>query len=112
MPATRVRVTDLPSSATAARFEGADHGGEVSFFLNHNPPGVGTSLHRHPYAETFIVQAGTATFTVDGATIEATEGDIVSVPPNTPHGFVNSGATELRQIGIHAAAAMETEWLE
>jgi quercetin dioxygenase-like cupin family protein len=112
MTATRVRVDDLPSSATAARFEGIDHGGAVSFFLNHNPPGTGTSLHRHPYGETFIVEQGTVTFTVDGATIEATGGDIVSVPPNTPHGFVNSGATELRQIGIHSAATMETEWLE
>ena len=44
---------DLPG-----RFEGADHGSGVSFFLARTPPGRGPRLHRHPYEETFVVHEG------------------------------------------------------
>ncbi len=50
-------------------------------------------------------------FTVGENTIEATAGEVV-VPAGTPHKFVNSGLTALRQINIHPVARMETEWLE
>ncbi len=59
------------------RFEGADHGAGVSFFLARTPPGRGPSLHRHPYEETFVVHEGRLNFTVDGETIEAGAGQIV-----------------------------------
>jgi mannose-6-phosphate isomerase-like protein (cupin superfamily) len=51
-------------------------------------------------------------FTVEEETVEATAGDIVVVPAETPHKFVNSGSAALRQISIHPVARMETEWLE
>ena len=35
--------------------------------------------------------------------IRTLPGGIVIIPPNTPHRFVNSGDTTLRQIGIHAS---------
>jgi mannose-6-phosphate isomerase-like protein (cupin superfamily) len=34
-------------------------------------------LHRHPYAEVFLVQEGNATFTVGEDTIDVTGGQIV-----------------------------------
>jgi mannose-6-phosphate isomerase-like protein (cupin superfamily) len=44
--------------------------------------------------------------------IVAAAGEIVVVPANTPHGFVNTGEGVLRQVNIHASPRMETEWLE
>ena len=81
MSANRIRVTDLPGSVSASRFEGEEHGAAV-------------------------------TFTVGDEQVEATGGEILIVPAGTPHGFVNSGSTPLRQISIHPTASMEAEWLD
>jgi quercetin dioxygenase-like cupin family protein len=104
--------TDLPGSERARRFEGKDHGAQVSFFLSSHAPGEGPGLHRHPYEETFILLGGTATFTVGDETIDADPGHVLIVPPNTPHKFVNSGETRLQQVSIHSAPAMVQEDLE
>ena len=69
-------------------------------------------MHRHPYAEVFLVQEGSATFTVGEETIDVTGGQIVVAPAGIPHKFVNSGAGPLRQIDIHANDRFVTEWLE
>jgi quercetin dioxygenase-like cupin family protein len=94
-------VEDLEPGKTAARFDGRDHGATVSFFINYHPPGAGPGLHYHPYEETFIVQEGTGTFTVDGEEIVARAGQIVIVPAGAVHGFKNTGEGMLRQVSIH-----------
>ena len=76
------------------------------------PPGSGPKLHRHPYEEVFVVQEGSATFTVGEATIEVSGGQVAVVPAGVPHKFVNSGTRRLRQIDIHANERFVTEWLE
>ena len=48
---------DLATGGSAELFSGADHGIDVSFFLNHAAPGSGAEAHRHPYAEVFVVRA-------------------------------------------------------
>jgi quercetin dioxygenase-like cupin family protein len=106
-----VRIETLPDSGNSYRFDGSAHDAPVSFFLLHTEPGEGPGLHRHPYAETFIVQEGEATFTVGDEQIEARAGDIVVAPAETPHGFVNSGSTVLRSVNIHPVAEMQTVWL-
>jgi quercetin dioxygenase-like cupin family protein len=104
---------ELPHSGTAHTFEGYRYGGaNVSFFLTDGPPGTGPELHKHPYAEVFVVQEGDLTFTVGDATIEASAGQIVVVPAGVPHRFVNSGKERARHIDIHASRRMTTEWLE
>jgi mannose-6-phosphate isomerase-like protein (cupin superfamily) len=103
---------DLPGSERARRFEGRDHGSNVSFFLSMHAPGEGPRLHRHPYDETFILLDGQATFTVGDETLTPAPGQVLIVPPNTPHKFVNSGETRLRQVSIHSAAEMVQEDLE
>jgi mannose-6-phosphate isomerase-like protein (cupin superfamily) len=104
---------DLPHSGTAHRFEGFRYSdANTSFFLTDAPPGSGPRLHAHPYAEVFVLQEGQATFTVGGATIEATVDHIVVVRAGMPHKFVNSGTGRLRQISIHSSERMVTEWLE
>ena len=105
-------IDDLPGSETASRFEGRDHGSTVSCFVIHYPPGRHVPLHRHPYEETFIVQAGVATFSVDGETIEVAAGNIVIVPAGAAHGFANNGGEVLRQVSVHPSDHVIQEWLE
>jgi mannose-6-phosphate isomerase-like protein (cupin superfamily) len=75
-------------------------------------PPDGPKLHRHPYEEVFVVQEGSATFTVGEDVIEARGGQVVVVPAGVAHKFVNSGAGRLRQVDIHASDHFVTEWLE
>ena len=102
----------LPLSNIAREFVGDDHGGVgVTFLLVDAEPGRGPALHQHPYEEVFIVQEGRATFELDGDELEVGPGDIVVVPPRTPHRFVNSGAGPLKQVDIHVSPRFDTEWL-
>ena len=103
----------LPHGGTAHTFEGYRYGdADVSFFLTDGPPESGPGLHRHPYAEVFVIHEGEVTFTVGEETIEAGAGQIVVVPAGVPHKFVNSGTTRARHIDIHASSRMTTEWLQ
>jgi mannose-6-phosphate isomerase-like protein (cupin superfamily) len=107
-----VNTTELPGT-TARQFEGYHYGDvPVSFFVSDTPPGRGPSLHKHPYTEVFVVHAGQLTFVVGDATIEATAGQIVIVPADTPHKFTNTGSAVARHIDIHTSGQMETTWLE
>lgn len=111
--ATVVNTDELPGGSTSRQFEGYLHGdAHVSFFLSDTPPGRGPSLHKHPYEEVFVVQAGQLTFTVGDATIKAIAGQIVIAPPDTPHKFVNTGSEPARHIDIHISPRMVTTWLE
>jgi quercetin dioxygenase-like cupin family protein len=106
-----VRIESLPDSGNSHRFDGTEHAAPVSFFILHTRPGEGPSLHRHPYAETFIILEGQVTFTIGNETIEAHAGEIVVAPSETSHAFVNSGSTVLRSVNIHPVAEMQTVWL-
>ncbi|HYP47051.1 MAG TPA: cupin domain-containing protein [Thermoleophilaceae bacterium] len=110
--ASVVNAEDLKSSPTAARFEGGRFGSSVSFFLTNHPPGARVELHCHPYDETFVVEAGSATFNVDGQAVHAREGQIVIVPAGAVHGFVNDGDGPLRVVGIHPSEWIEQEQVE
>jgi mannose-6-phosphate isomerase-like protein (cupin superfamily) len=96
----------------AATFIGKRHESEVSFFLEYVLPGHGPALHRHPYSETFIVLEGEITFTLGREQVVAGPGDMAVAPTLTPHKFINSGDGPARSVNIHAAAEMETEWLD
>lgn len=108
---TVVRVESLPDSGNSYRFDGIDHSAPVSFFLLHTARGEGPDLHRHPYAETFIIQEGEAAFTIGDASFRAAAGEIVVAPADTPHAFVNTGSGVLQSVNIHPVAEMKTVWL-
>ena len=110
--ASVLSVDDLPRGKVSARFEGADHGASVSFFLTEGPPGSGPAPHHHPYEEIFVIEEGESTFTVDGEQIVAGAGQIVIVPAGAVHSFVNSGDGVLRQLSIHPRERMEQVWVE
>ncbi len=107
LPLEQFRITE-----TALRFEGADNGSTISFFVTNHPPEASVPLHRHPYEETFIVQEGRASFSVGDETIEVNAGEALVVPAETAHGFVSVGEDNLRQVSIHPSARVEQEWLE
>jgi len=103
---------DIQINSTAYRFEGRNYGAAASFFLVHTEPGKGVALHIHPYEEIFIVQEGEVTFVVGTETLTVTGGNVVIVPPETPHKFTNTGATPLRQLSIHPSKEIIQTWLE
>ena len=106
---TAIAVSDLPGNLIG-RFEGGEYGSSVSFFIGTFDAGTGPGLHRHPYDETFIVEAGSATFTVGDETLELKAGQIAVVPAGTPHKFVSGEG--FRLISITPAERMEQEDLE
>jgi mannose-6-phosphate isomerase-like protein (cupin superfamily) len=57
------------------------------------------------------MEEGEATVTAGDETRQVGPGDIVIVPPNTPHAFVNTGEGNLRQLDIHLSPRFITEWL-
>jgi len=94
-------------------FAGEDHGGlGVSFLYVDAAPGKGPALHKHAYAEIFIVLEGESRFTAGDEERLVVAGEIVVVPPDTPHRFYNAGEDTLRQIDIHVSPRFVTEWLE
>ncbi|HEX2125464.1 MAG TPA: cupin domain-containing protein [Thermoleophilaceae bacterium] len=102
-----VKQSQLPER----ELEGAEHGAGVSIILVDAQPGRGPALHKHAYEEVFVVQEGRATFTAGDEEREVGAGEIVIVPANTPHRFVNSGDGPLRQVAIHVSPRFATEWL-
>jgi len=113
--ATSLRISnhDLPGPPEAHRLIGADHDGlAISLFLVDDPPGAGPLLHRHPYAEVFVVHAGEVRFEIAEIPLTATAGDILIAPAMSAHRFTNTGQAQLRLTAIHTAPDMDTEWLE
>ena len=113
MTARLHELADLQKTPTAALFEGAKHGDgmAVSFFVTAHPPGEGPDLHFHPYAEAFLVQEGEATFTAGDDEVLARAGQVVVVPPETPHGFKNAGTGTLRIVSFHPNPEVIQTWL-
>jgi mannose-6-phosphate isomerase-like protein (cupin superfamily) len=103
----------LVDGVMTGQFVGRDHGGSVSvIFVDTEVPGAGPSLHQHPYDESFVLHGGEAEFTVAGERLTARAGQVVVVPPWTPHKFVNTGEDRLVMTNIHANDEIVTEWLE
>ena len=95
------------------RWSGEWEGGAADvtrIFHDSVEPGQGPRLHTHPYPETFVIQEGRALFTVGDREIEAGPGQLLVVPPNTPHKFTTLGP--MRSLHIHASPHFTTDWLE
>jgi mannose-6-phosphate isomerase-like protein (cupin superfamily) len=107
-----IKQQQLPWSEIARELVGSQHGLDITIAFVDAEPGRGPATHRHPYAEVFIVLEGRATYTIDGAQVDAQEGDILVAHANEPHAFVNSGTGRLRQIDIHLSPDFDTEWLD
>jgi mannose-6-phosphate isomerase-like protein (cupin superfamily) len=93
----------LPFVGMSHEFLGEKQGAPFSAYIVNAKPGQGPPLHTHPYVEVAFTIEGRASITVGNETREVQSGGIVVIPANTPHRFVNSGNTVLRQIDIHAS---------
>ena len=97
-----MNLEQLPFVGMSHEFVGETHGAPFSAYIVMAQPGKGPPLHTHPYVEVAFTIEGTATITVGEEEREVQAGGIVVIPANTPHRFVNTGETPLRQIDIHA----------
>ena len=107
-----VPLDELDHTEHSHELVGAEHGAPFSIILVHSRPGVGPRVHRHPYVEAFIVEAGEATFRIGDDTLVVGAGHVVVSPAGEAHGFINTGYDELRLVAIHGADRFTTEWLE
>ena len=113
MDAARIIAREDWAEVWQGEFEGGAYGADVSvMFFTTDKIGGGPKLHKHPYAEVFIIRQGRALFTVGDQEIEAVAGQIVFAPPNTPHKFANLGPGRLETTDLHVTNAFATEWLE
>jgi mannose-6-phosphate isomerase-like protein (cupin superfamily) len=107
-----IRQDQLPLSNIARELVGADHGGVgLCLIFVDAAPGAAPELHKHPYEEVFVTLEGQARVVVGDDELAVGPGDVVIVPPDTPHAFTNTGQGQLRQIDIHVSPAFSTEWL-
>ena len=100
------------STLPTGHLKGQEHGATISLILDHSEPGQGPRLHQHTYDETWVVIDGNLTFQAGDQQFEAGPGDIVIVPPETPHKFTNHGPGRADLVCIHAHPTFVTEWLE
>src|SRR6476659_19375 len=98
-----LNLAQLPFVGVSHDFVGEKEGAPVAPYIVTAKPGQGPPLHKHPYVEVAFTIEGTATITVGDEQREVKAGGIVVIPANTPHRFVNSGTTILRQLDIHAS---------
>ncbi|QBD76347.1 cupin domain-containing protein [Ktedonosporobacter rubrisoli] len=113
MDYTLLQRKELPRDGNTYEFEGKRYGEtDISFIWVDMPPGESVRLHRHAYKEIFLVQEGSATYTVGTETLEIQAGQIVIVPAGIPHKFRNSGTVPLKQVDLHLSKQIVTEWLE
>jgi quercetin dioxygenase-like cupin family protein len=98
-----LNLEQLPFVGMSYEFVGEKQGAPFSAYIVNAKPGQGPPLHTHPYVEVAFTVEGCATITVGNETREVRSGDIFVIPANTPHRFVNSGNTILRQIDVHAS---------
>ena len=98
-----LNLEQLPFVGMSYQFHGEQQGAPFSVYIVNAKPGQGPPLHTHPYVEVTFTLEGSVTITLGDETREISEDSIVVIPANTPHRFLNSGASVLRQIAIHSS---------
>ena len=118
--AKHVRAADLEAldirvaraGGSVRYLEGAKHGLRTSVYQSRVPPGIGPRRHTHPYAEFFVLHAGQARFFAADDAFDAEAGDVVIVPPDVVHWFVNTGDDFLQHTAIHEAPVHGVAYLD
>jgi mannose-6-phosphate isomerase-like protein (cupin superfamily) len=69
----------------------------------YGPGEQGPDPHVHrDHADAFVVLEGALSFTLRGASLHATAGTLVVIPPLVVHSFANEGVTAARFVNLHA----------
>lgn len=102
-----------PDGRPLDEIQGKAYGTGISIiFEDTDVVGSGPRLHQHPYPETFILHAGRVEFTVGDRQLVAEAGQVIVVPPYTPHKFSVLGPDRYVATHIHENEVFITEWLE
>ncbi len=110
-----VNVSELPAGegSRSRSIEGDEAGGvDLSIIFVDLDPGRGPRLHRHAYPEVFVIQEGRARYIAGDEERDVGPGDVIVVPAGVAHSFKATGEVPLRQLSLHLAPRMLTEWLE
>jgi mannose-6-phosphate isomerase-like protein (cupin superfamily) len=103
---------DMEFSPTAWLFEGQPRAGVgISVFVVRTPPGKAVDIHVHPYSETFVLLEGSGRWTAGDDIVELGPNQMLVVPPETPHGFRNTGEGSLLVVSVHESGALEQTFL-
>ena len=109
----KLDLAELEFSPTAALFEGHPRAGvDVSIFVARTPPGAAVELHVHPYSETFLLLQGRGRWTRGDEVVELEPEQILTVPPDTPHGFRNIGDVPLLVVSVHERGTLSQEFTD
>src|SRR5690606_17294756 len=93
-------------------YEELPGGANISIILESTTAeGVGPRLHRHPYAETFIIRRGSATFTVGVDQVIGKAGQVLVVPAGAAHKF-RTGPDGYEAVHTQPGSRFETEWMQ
>ena len=103
---------DMEFSPTAWLFEGQRRAGVgISVFVVRTPPGKAVDIHVHPYSETFVLLEGSGRWTAGDDVVELGPNQMLVVPPETPHGFRNTGEGSLLVVSVHESGTLEQTFL-
>ena len=103
---------DMEFSPTAWLFEGQPRAGVgISVFVVRTPPGKAVDIHVHPYSETFVLLEGSGRWTAGDDVVELGPNQMLVVPPETPHGFRNTGEGSLLVVSVHESGTLAQTFL-
>jgi quercetin dioxygenase-like cupin family protein len=107
-----LNLEEMRFSPTAFLFEGGSRAGVgISMFIVRTPPGGAVELHTHPYPETFLLLEGLGRWTAGDQVVELQPNQMLVVPPDTAHGFRNTGDQPLLVVSVHEAETIQQSWL-
>jgi quercetin dioxygenase-like cupin family protein len=110
VPAARAGMTILlgPGSQLTLKAVGADTEGAFALMEYVLAPGGGAGLHRHSREdESFYVLAGELTVQLGEQTAVVTPGELLRIPHNTRHAFINRGPEPLTALVLLTPAGLE-----
>lgn len=76
------------------------------------PPGKRLGRHTDTAEETQFILGGSGDLLLDGGSKPVKEGDVVVLTVGTAHDLLNTGADDLRVIGLFSAPQVEQHWSE
>src|SRR5437870_12697218 len=87
-----IHSNQLPGGNSSREFEGKEYGAGLTLILVDVETGHGSNLHRHPYEEMFVVQAGSGRFVVNDAVVQASAGALAVASAGSAYQLINSGS--------------------
>src|SRR6476469_8533597 len=103
---------EMMFSPTASLFAGLPRAGVgISVVVVRSQKKKGVDIHVHPYSETFVLLEGSGRWTAGDEAVDLHANQMLVVPPETPHGFRNTGEDPLLVVSIHESGTLEQTFL-